>query len=88
MYEHELSGATVIVRISLTCDAFKKGLQFYAEIESINVICPPKLLVSLPPSASPSRKRKRDLASLLATELNKKRRSGFDGDDDECPPVA
>jgi hypothetical protein len=89
-YEHTLCGATVLARISLTCDSFKKGLQFYAEIESINVLSPPKSMVSLPPSASRSSKRKLNLAALLTTQLNKKKRSGFEGEDDnqESPPVA
>jgi hypothetical protein len=88
-YEHELSGATVLVRMSLTCDLFRKGLQFYAEIESLNVLCPPKSLVALPPSATPSRKRKVELA-FLTMNLKKKKNSSFKGDQDneENPPPA
>jgi hypothetical protein len=57
-YEKKLAGATVLVRISLTSNVFTKGHQFYADIESLTILRPPKIVISQSPSKSPSKKRR------------------------------
>ena len=86
MYKHKHSRVTVLVHISLICNLFQKGLQFYIEIKLLNVLCPLKVLVTLLSSATSSRKQKVKL-TFLTIDLKKKKCSSskYDQDTEENP---
>ncbi|KAH9958184.1 hypothetical protein BGW80DRAFT_1250100 [Lactifluus volemus] len=44
-YESSLSGATVLATISLSCDRFQKGWQFYADVQALTVLCEPSSII-------------------------------------------
>ena len=71
-YERRLSGATVLIGVTLTSEYFtRKGYQFYADIESIVILRPAKRTVALPPSKSPSKKRRFDLPDVVKSVKRK-----------------
>jgi hypothetical protein len=43
--ESLLSGATVLATISLSCDRFPNGWQFYADIQALTVLCEPSSVI-------------------------------------------
>ena len=60
-YERKLSGATALIRVTMTADYFsKRGTQFYADIYSITVLSPP-----IPRIVSPSKKRKFEVPDFV-----------------------
>jgi hypothetical protein len=46
-YEKKLAGATVLVRVSLSCDVLPRGHQFYADVVSISVLSAPEVPASV-----------------------------------------
>jgi hypothetical protein len=55
-YESRLAGATVLVRATLSYDLFGKRYQFYADVESLSILRPPRSSVASPLSKSPLKK--------------------------------
>jgi len=64
-YEQKLAGATVLIQITLSCEIFAKGYQFYADIESISILRLPKTVVPPSPSKSLPKKRRFDVPDFL-----------------------
>ena len=66
-YERKLTGATVLVRATLSSDYYpNKGHQFYTDIVSLTVLRPPKTLPTSPQSGkSPSKKRRFDVPEFV-----------------------
>jgi hypothetical protein len=52
----KLPGATVLARATISSEMFPKGIQFYADVESLIVLRTPRATVAPPPSASPINK--------------------------------
>jgi|ERR1700722_19397468 len=64
-YEKRLAGATVLARVTFSCDIFTKGYQFYTDIESLTILRPPKDIILPSPSKSPSKKRRFDVPDFI-----------------------
>ena len=65
-YERRLAGALVHIRVTLSSSYFSSiGYQFYADIESIVILRPPKPSIAPPPSKSPSRRQRFALPAVI-----------------------
>ena len=72
-YERKLVGATVLVRATLSSDFYpNKGHQFYADIVSLTVLRPPKLLQTRLQFNSLSKKRRFEVPEFVRSARSRR----------------